>query len=169
MSKSLLILAALSVLGSAQLTVADDESFRADRKITGEYFRPHTASAYRRGAIQHAETLNYYGRRYSAVPVETTHEHATEINRNVGAAKKEVTKLGKEAKTNKDIQAHLKAIEGHEAKAAELAKQLENESTDAKTIASCCENIIKELQAAERENEQLKKALGIAEAPANKK
>lgn len=169
MSKLVLVFAALSILASAQLAGADDESFRADRKITGEYFRPHTASAYRRGAIQHAETLNYYGQRYSAVPAETTREHTAEINRNLGAAKKEVTKLGKEAKTNKAIAAHLKAIEGHQAKAAELAKQLENESADAQTIASCCENIIKELQAAELENEKVKKALGIAETPASKK
>lgn len=169
MSKSLLVFAVLCMFGSAQLASADDESFRADRKITGEYFRPHTASAYRRGAIQHAEALDYYGRRYSTVPSETTREHAVEIHRNLGAAKKELTKLGKEAKTDKAIAAHLKAIEGHEVKAAELAKQLENKSADAETIAACCANIIKELKAAEGENELLKKALGIAEAPATAK
>lgn len=169
MSKSMLVFAALCILGSAQLAAAEDESFRADRKITGEYFRPHTASAYRRGAIQHAEALDYYGRRYSTVPSETTREHASEINRNLGAAKKELSKLGKEAGAKKTIAACLKAIEGHEAKAAELAKQLEDESADAETIAACCANIVKELKAAELENEKLKNALGITETPAGAK
>ncbi|HUY87553.1 MAG TPA: hypothetical protein VMV10_02345 [Pirellulales bacterium] len=169
MSKSLFVLAMLSILGSVQWAAADNPSFRADRKITGEYFRPHTASTYHQGAIRHAETLGYYGRRYSNVPVETTREHAAEIVRNLNAAKKELSKLEKEAKGNKPVEAHLKAIESHHAKATELAKQLEDKSADAKTIAACTANIAKELKAAEAENEKLKKTLGIVEPPAKTK
>lgn len=169
MYKSFFVFVVLAVLGLGRIASAEDPSFRADRKITGEYFRPHTASTYHIGAIQHAETLNYYGRRYSNVPVETAQEHAKEIHRNLDAAKKELTKLGKEAKVDKKVQIHLKAIESHQAKATELAKQLEGESVDAKTLAACCAEIAKELKAAEVENEKLKATLGIAEPPAKKK
>lgn len=169
MYKSLLALVVLAALAMIQTASADEPSFRADRKITGDYFRPHTASTYHRGAIQHAETLDYYGRRYSAVPAETAQEHAKEIHRNLDAAKKELTKLGKESKGDKKVDAHLKAIESHHAKATELAKKLEDKSIDAKTLAAYSAEIAKELKAAEAENDKLKATLGVAEPPAKKK
>jgi hypothetical protein len=159
MHKSALIAAAALMVG--QVVVAQELSNRADRKITGEYFRPHTASSYYRSAISHAETLNYYGQRYSRLPAETVNEHAGEINRNLDAAKKEFAKLGTEAKGNKALEQHLTKIEEHHAKAAELAGKLA-ESEDGAERARCCAGIERELKAAEAENEKLKKTLETA-------
>jgi hypothetical protein len=146
-----------------QLPAGQELSNRADRKITGQYFRPNTASTYHRGAISHAEALNYYGQRYSKIPAETAKEHTAEIRRNLNAAKKEFTKLEKEANGNKQVEIHLKAIQEHQAKAEEMCKTLEEEATDGKMIATCCQDITKELKAAETENAKLKKALGVEE------
>lgn len=161
MYKSLVLAAAmLGALAVAKLAVADDPSFRADRKITGEYFRPHTAGTYHQNAISHAETLGYYGERYNEVPYETTQEHAVEIHRNLTAAKQEFSKLGDEAKRNPKIAEHLKAIQQHHARATELARQLNDESADAQSIAERSAQIADELNAAEEENEKLKQTLG---------
>jgi hypothetical protein len=151
---------AVAALAVGQVVVAQELSERADRKITGEFFRPHTASSYHRSAISHTETLNYYGQRYSQLPSETVKEHASEIQRNLGAAKKEYTKLGKEAKGNKTVEQHLATINEHHAKASELAGKLEESGTGS-ACAEHCAAIDKELKAAEAENEKLKKALGI--------
>lgn len=160
------VVAAACMLGLGQVTSAQDLSTRADRKITGEYFRPYSASTYHRGAITHAEALDYYGRRYSQIPAETAKEHAAEIRRNLKAAKKEYAKLEKEAKGDKKVQAHLKAIQEHQAKAEAMCDELDKAATDGKTIASCCLEISKELEAAEAENEKLKATLGVAKPAA---
>jgi hypothetical protein len=168
--RSLVLATAISALTLIQpFSAAQELSNRVDRKITGDYFRPNTASSYHRGAISHAESLNYYGRRYSQVPAETTKEHTAEIRRNLNAAKKEFTKLGKETKGNKRVETHLKAIKEHQAKAEEMCDALDREATDGKTIAACCQDIAKELKAAEAENAKLKKALGVEEATDNEK
>ena len=150
----------------AQSALAVDPSFRADRKITGEYFRPHTAGAYYQGAINHAETLGYYGRSYSMIPAETVQEHATEIDRNLSEASDEFSKLAQETAGNDQVDAHLQAIQQHHAKAAELSKKLRDPSADAQTIAGHCEAIAKSLKAADAENEKLKQTLGVRETPA---
>lgn len=163
MLKSTFILtAALAALILVQQLPAGQElSNRADRKITGEYFRPHSASTYQRNAVSHAETLNYYGQRYSQIPAETAKEHAAEIRRNLNSAKKEYAKLGKEAKGNKQVQEHLTKIQEHQAKAEAMCDKLEKEATDGKAIAACCADISKELKAAEAENDKLLKTLGV--------
>lgn len=160
MYKSAILAVAALLVG--QVVVAQELSNRADRKITGDYFRPHTASSYQRSAISHAESLNYYGQRYSQIPKETVKEHAGEIKRNLEAAKKEYAKLGNEAKGNKAVEQHLAKINEHHAKAAEMANKLESCETGAE-CAGCCGDIEKELKAAEAENEKLKKTLGISD------
>lgn len=125
------------------------------------YFRPHTAGAYHQNAISHAETLDYYGRRYSQLPVETTEEHAVEIHRNLTAAKQEFSKLGEEAQNHPKIAEHLKAIQQHHARATELARQLNDETADAQAIAERSSQIANELKAADEENEKLKQTLSI--------
>jgi hypothetical protein len=157
-----LTVAALSVLLAAGTAPAQEElNERADRKITGEYYRPHTASTYNRSAYYNAQALGYYGRRYSQVPSETTKEHTAEIRRNVTAAQKETGKLKHEAKTNKDIDQHLKAIQAHQAKALALIEKMEKSETDGKKLAEYSSQITKELHSAEAENEKLKKLLGV--------
>ncbi|HWB09008.1 MAG TPA: hypothetical protein VG826_07280 [Pirellulales bacterium] len=163
MTKYVLLTAAVLGLFTAGACAQEDLNERADRKITGEYYRPHTASMYRQGAAYNARVLNYYGRRYSQVPKETTQEHAAEIRRNLTAAQKETAKLKHEAKDDKQIDQHLKAIEGHEAKALALLQKMEKAETDGKKLAEYSSQVSKELKAAEAENDKLKKLLGIAE------
>lgn len=168
MIKRIILVAALAVPLFAVCASAQELSNRADRKITGQYFRPYTGSTYHQGAIRHAEALNYYGRHYSQVPKETVKEHAGEIRRNLDAAKKEFSKLEKEAKNNKQVQEHLKIIQAHQAKAEEMCTKLEK-ATDSLTISTCCIDIAKELKAAEGENEKLKKTLGVEESGGKQK
>lgn len=163
MFKRAMLVAVLGIPLYSGIASAQELSNRADRKITGEYFRPYTGSAYHQGAIRHAEALNYYARHYHHVPKETVTEHAAEIRRNLDAAKKEFCKLEKEAKGDKRVQAHLKIIQQHQAKADEMCAKLEK-GADSQVISSCCTDIIKEIKAAEAENEKLKKTLGVEEA-----
>lgn len=156
--------AALGVLFATSVGFAQEElNERADRKITGEYYRPHTASMYRRSAVYNAQTLNYYGRRYSQVPKETAQEHTAEIRRNVTAAQKETAKLHHEAKTHQEIDQHLKAMQSHQATAITLIEQMEKVETDGKKLAGYSAQVAQELKAAEAENDKLKKLLGVAE------
>lgn len=159
----LLTSAALALLMAPGVASAEDLNERADRKITGEYYRPHTASMYRRSAVYSSQTLSYYGRRYSQVPKETAQEHTAEIRRNVTAAQQETTKLKHEAKSNKEIDQHLKSLQGHEAKALALIEKMEKMETDGKKLAEYASQVSKELKAAEVENDKLKKLLGVEE------
>lgn len=160
----LLTAAAFGLLMATRAAFAQEElNERADRKITGEYYRPHTASMYRRSAVNNSQTLNYYGRRYSQVPKETTQEHVAETRRNVAAAQKETAKLKHEAQSNKQIDQHLKTIQEHEAKALALIEKMEKSETDGKKLAAYSSQVTKELKAAEAENDKLKKLLGVAE------
>lgn len=169
MSKVLVLaVAAGSLLSLSQFALAEDPSTRADRKITGQYFRPHSASTYHQGAISHAEALHYYGRRYNQIPADTAREHAGEIRRNLNTAKKEYGKLQKEAKDDKKLQEHLKAIEAHQMKAEAIIAKLEKGATEGKSIAAWSKEIAKELKAAEAENEKLMKTLGVAKPAAAK-
>jgi hypothetical protein len=159
MSRQILLTAAALCVSCVAL--ADELNERADRKITGEYYRPHTASSYHRSAYYNAQTLNYYGRRYRQVPTETAKEHAAEIRRNLTAAQKETAKLKHEAKANTQIDDRLKAIEAHQAKALGLVAKMEKAEADGKKLAEYAALVSKELQAAEVENDKLKKLLGI--------
>jgi hypothetical protein len=163
MTKYALLTAAVLGLLTAAASAGEELNERADRKITGQFYRPHTASMYRQGAAYNARVLNYYGRRYTQVPQETTQEHAAEIRRNLTAAQKETAKLKHEAKENKEIDQHLKAIEGHEATALALLQKMEKVETDGKKLAEYSSQVSKELKAAEAENDKLKKLLGITE------
>lgn len=145
---------------------AQELSARADRKITGNLYLPHSASAYQRSAMEHARVLNYYGQNYKAVPKEITQEHMAEIKRNVVAAKKEVAKLKPEAAKDKKLQSSMAAIEAHLARCEEYCMMLSDEAgkaggSDSEAICDCCQKIESELQAVEAENTKLKEQLGV--------
>ena len=145
---------------------AQELSARADRKITGKLYLPHSASAYQRSAREHARVLNYYGQNYKAVPKEITQQHADEIKRNVAAAKKELAKLKPEAAKDKKLQKPLAAIEAHLARCDEYCAMLTDEAgkgdaSDSEAICDCCQKIESELEAAEAENTKLKEQLGV--------
>lgn len=149
-------------------------SARADRKITGQYYLPHSASAYQRAAREHAKALNYYGQNYPTVPKEITREHLAEIRRNVAASQKEVAKLKPEAAKDKKLQQSLVAIEQRLARCLDACTLLANESDDTDTsdgaaVCDCCEKIERELAAAEAENDKIKKHLGVDKTVAPKK
>jgi hypothetical protein len=155
-----------SLLFVHRALVAQGLSERADRKITGQYYLPHSASAYQRAAMEHARALNYYGQNYKSVPKEVTQQHLSEIKRNVDAGKKELAKLKPEAAKDKKLQKPLAAMEAHLAKCDEYCRMLTDEAgkrdgSDSKAICDCCEKIESELQAAEAENDKVKELLGV--------
>ncbi|HEV7225531.1 MAG TPA: hypothetical protein VGN42_22690 [Pirellulales bacterium] len=163
------LLAVLAIAGSLlfvhRALMAQDLNQRADRKITGQYYLPHSASAYQRAAMEHARTLNYYGQNYKAVPKEITQQHLSEIKRNVDAGKKELAKLKPEAAKDKKLQKPLAAMEAHLANCDEYCQMLTDEAgkrggSDSEVICDCCEKIASELQAAEAENDKIKEHLG---------
>ena len=161
-----LTIAALLVLAHRAI-VAQELSARADRKITGQYFLPHSTSAYQRAAREHAKVLNYYGQNYKSVPKEITQQHVAEVKRNVDAAKKELAKLKTEAAKDKKLQKPLAAMEGHLAKCEDLCQMLTDETakpggSDSEAICDCCQKIEDELTAAEAENDKIKEQLGVA-------
>ena len=126
--------------------VAQELSARADRKITGQYYLPHSASAYNRSAMEHARVLNYYGQNYKSVPKEVTKQHLTEMKRNVELAKKEVTKLKPEAAKDKKLQKPLAAMEAHLARCEEMCQMLDEEAakeggSDSEAICDCCQQL----------------------------
>ncbi|HQU46036.1 MAG TPA: hypothetical protein PK867_24700, partial [Pirellulales bacterium] len=140
---------------------------RADRKITGHYYLPHSTSAYQRSAMEHAKALNYYGQNYKAVPKEITQQHVTEVKRNVDLAKKELAKLKPEAAKDKKLQKPLAAMEGHLAQCDEYCQMLTDEAgkpggPDSEAICDCCQKLESELKAAEAENDKIKEQLGVA-------
>lgn len=146
--------------------VADAQSYkRADHKITGDAYRPYTARTYQRHAINHAQTLGHYGRTHTAVPVETAKEHATEIRRNLEATKKELAKLTPEIKDDKVALELLAGIQAHHAKATAACDILDaasaKPSPEGVTIANCCTDMVKELQAADELHDKLMQHLGV--------
>lgn len=156
-----------TVLAAQRAMVAQELSARADRKITGQYFLPHSASAYQRAAMEHARVLNYYGQNYKAVPKEITQQHLAEVKRNVGLAKKELAKLKPEAAKDKKLQKPLAAMEGHLATCDELCQMLSDEAgepggSNSEAICDCCQKLESELKAAEAENDKIKDQLGVA-------
>lgn len=158
---------AASVIGIHRALAAQQLSSRADRKITGQYFLPHSTSAYQRAAREHAQVLNYYGQNYKAVPKEITQQHVTEVKRNVAAAKKELAKLKPEAAKDKKLEKPLAAMEGHLAKCDELCQMLTDEAakpggSDSAAICDCCQKLEDELTAAEAENDKIKEQLGVS-------
>lgn len=146
--------------------LAQELSARADRKITGQYYLPHSASAYNRSAMEHARVLNYYGQNYKSVPKDVTQQHLTEMKRNVELAKKEVAKLKPEAAKDKRLQKPLAAMEAHLARCEEVCQMLDEETakeggSDSEAICDCCQQFEHELKAAEAENDKIKKQLGV--------
>lgn len=168
MTKRILASLAIAALGVVvHRALAEDISARADRKITGNLYLPHSASVYHRSAMEHARVLNYYGKNYKAVPKEITQQHTEEIKRNVVAAKKELAKLKPEAVKDKKLQKSLAAMEAHLARCDEYCQMLTDEASgsDSEAICDCCEKIETELKAAEAENDKIKEELGVGAKP----
>ena len=171
-------LTSLTIVGALLLVnralPAQDLSARADRKITGQYFLPHSASAYQRAAIEHTRALNYYGQNYQTVPKEVAQRHLAEIQRNVDASKKELAKLKPEATKDKKLRMAMAAMEQNLDQCQEACEMLtdasaKDNSSDGAAVCDCCETLERELAAAEAENDKIKQRLGVEQSVKPKK
>lgn len=142
---------------------ADD--FSAGRKITGSVYRPYTARTYSGHAINHAQTLQYYGKNYKTIPKETALEHATEVRRNLDGFGKELAKLETESKGDPEAMKLIAEIRGHQKSASDHCGMLETECAkhmaDGGVVMTCCTDMLKHLRAADAAHDKLLKHLGI--------
>lgn len=134
----------------------------------GQGYRPRTAIVYQQTARINAQALNQYGKTCPDVSTATAKEHLSEIQRNVAAAQAEVKKLGEEIRSDAALKPHVESMEKHYANAMEQCRMMEKTVTkdgvETVKMCECCQNIDKELQAAQKEHRAMLKKLGI-EAP----
>lgn len=142
-----------------------NDDFSAGRKITGSVYRPHTARTYQGHAINHAQVLRHYATTNATVPGDTAKEHATEVRKNLDKSFAELEKLDKDISKDKAAQALLAEIKAHHKKADAVCGTLETEclkqAADGKVVASCCTDMLKELEAAYVAHDKLLKHLGV--------
>ena len=160
MQKRFLLAAGALVCLAAAPALAQNSVRTAGEKITGAAYREQSSQAYWSGAYNHADALNDYARSYSYIPTETAHEHTAEVHRNVTAAKKEVSKLGTKAKTDKKLAGHVDTLHKQYDKALEHSKAIETETAkgekaDPKKISASTEGLNDSLKSAQDEHKKL--------------
>jgi len=128
-------------------------------------YRPYTARTYAGHAINHAQTLQYYGQNNETIPQGTAQEHAAEIRRNVDAFGKEIAKFPKEWDTDPEAAKLVAEIRTHQKQAAEHCGMLEEECVKhmaaGGTVMKCCTDMLKHLRAANEAHDKLMKYLKI--------
>jgi lipoate-protein ligase A len=164
MQKRFVLTTCALVLLAAAPALAQNSVRTAGEKISGAAYREQSSQAYWSGAYGHADTLNNYTRTYSYIPAETAEEHTTEVNRNVTAAKKEVSKLGSKAKTDKKLQGHVDTLHKHYDAALAHSKTLSEESkkgdkADPKKLHESATGMTDSLKAADAEHKKLNEHL----------
>jgi hypothetical protein len=128
-------------------------------------YRPYTARTYSGHAVNHAQTLQYYGRNNQTIPQATAQEHAAEIRRNLDAFGKEIAKLPKDYEKDPEAAKLIAEIKQHQAEAAKHCGMLEAEC--AKHMAAggvvhqCCADMLTHLRAAHEAHDKLMKYLGV--------
>ncbi len=131
----------------------------------GRGYRPYSAWTYQNSARTHAQALNAYGRNSQQLPPETAREHLTEIQRNLAATRKEITKLGPEAAQEAEVQEHVVALEKHLAECEKLCGMMEKtigeDRVEAAQMCAHCSGLEAKLKEAEAEHRALLKKLGI--------
>jgi hypothetical protein len=164
MRTSFVLAFAFAALAASSVS-AQQVDLSAGRKISGSVYRPYSARTYSRHAINHAQALQYYGKNYATVPQDTAKEHAGEVRRNVDAFGKELAKLEAEYKDDAEATKLIADIRDHHKKAAEHCGMLEAEcakhNAAGGAIASCCDDMLKELRAADAAHDKLLKHLRI--------
>jgi lipoate-protein ligase A len=156
-SCALLFLAAAPVLAQNSVRTAGE-------KISGAAYREQSSQAYWSGAYSNASTLNDYARSYSYIPADTAEEHTAEVHRNVTAAKKEVSKLGPRAKTDKKLAGHVDTLHKHYDAALAHSKDLHEEAkkgdkADQKKLGASAAGMTDSLKAADAEHKKLNEHL----------
>lgn len=164
-------LAVLSIVVAAE-SAANAQSYRAmynpsaAGNLGGATYRPYTARTYSKHTINHAQILQHYAKSGESVPQATAQEHAAEIRRNVDAFGKEVAKLPKEFEKDSEAKKLIDEIREHQTAAAKHCGMLEEECAkhlaDGGTVAKCCDDMLKDLRAADEAHDKLMKHLGIA-------
>ncbi|MBN8625569.1 MAG: hypothetical protein J0M17_08780 [Planctomycetes bacterium] len=128
-------------------------------------YRPYTARTYSGHAINHAQTLQYYGKNSASIPQATAQEHAAEIRRNLDAFGKEIAKLPKEFENDPEAKKLIVEIREHQVAAAKHCGMLESECAKhmsaGGTVASCCNDMLTHLRAADAAHDKLMKYLGV--------
>jgi len=128
-------------------------------------YRPYTARTYSRHAINHAQTLQYYGRNNETIAQGTAQEHAAEIRRNVDAFAKETTKLPKEWENDPEAMKLISEIREHQKEAAAHCGMLERECVKhmaaGGVVMQCCTDMLKHMRAADAAHDKLMKYLKI--------
>jgi len=128
-------------------------------------YRPYTARTYSRHAINHAQTLQYYGRNNETIAQGTAQEHAAEIRRNVDAFAKETGKFPKEWENDPEAAKLVAEIRMHQKQAAEQCGMLEAECAKhmaaGGTVAKCCTDMLTHLRAADAAHDKLMQYLKI--------
>ena len=127
--------------------------------------------------IQHARdySRSFYQYSRDAHPVQPSvaKSEATELGRNIEAAKKELATVGKEYATDKEVLARLAVIEEHLAKSAAEHKTLhaccQKDAVDEAVSMECCNNITKELEKALAEHDALMRSLELKSRTEEKK
>ena len=128
-------------------------------------YRPYTARTYSAHAINHAQTLQYYGQHNASIPQGTAQEHAAEVRRNVDAFGKEIAKLHKEWENDPEAAKLIAEIRTHQKQAAEHCGMLETEcakhTAAGGVVMQCCTDMLKHLRAANDAHDKLMKHLGV--------
>lgn len=171
MRSLLFSLAVVSIVAAAEAT-ASAQNYRAmyNPSAAGGLgyvggYRPYTARTYSKHAINHSQTLQYYGKNSASIPQATAQEHAGEIRRNVDAFGKEIAKLPKEFENDPEAKKLIVEVREHQAEAAKHCGMLETECAKhmaaGGTVAKCCSDMLTHLRAADAAHDKLMKYLGI--------
>jgi hypothetical protein len=164
MQKRVMLTSCFVLFLAAAPALAQNSVRTAGEKITGAAYREQSSQAYWSGANTHAQALNDYARSYSYIPTDTAEEHTSEVHRNVTAAKKEVSKLGPRAKTDKKLQGHVDTLHKHYDAALSHSKDLSAEAkkgdkADPKKLSTSAAGVSDSLKAADAEHKKLNEHL----------
>lgn len=162
-------LAVLSIVVTAGSTAQAQKQMynpSAAGNMGGTSYRPYTARTYSKHTINHAQILQHYAKSGESVPQATAQEHAAEIRRNVDAFGKEIAKFPKEFEKDSEAKKLIDEIREHQAAAAKHCGMLETECAKhmaaGGVVAKCCDDMLKDLRAADEAHDKLMKYLGIA-------
>ena len=165
-SQRLTVVTCSILLGLAGFAMAQQQ-WRADRKVSGSAYRPHTSATYHRGAVEHAGTIRYYAQNHPTVAQETAKLHAAEVRKNLTGAKQEIQKLkdDKTAKFDKETQELIAAIQKLQKEAEGHCDMLDAEcakgDAEGAKLQACCGDLYESLKKADELHDKLMTKLGI--------
>ena len=137
----------------------------ADSKVRGDAYYLYLGEIYRGHAGDHAFILNEFSATGQPVPKDIVAEHAGAIRANVAASQKAYGKLSAAVKKDPKAAAHLDEIDKHHSAVLEMCDKLDAEASkdegDSSTVCGACEEILKNVDAADEVHKRLAKQLRI--------